>query len=316
MTKVSDKVSPEMAQNEEFCRELNDVVWNDSATSEYFEVAWKGVIEKYELQENAWLNRMYDEREKWVPAYFEDVFMGGLLRTTSRSKAENKIFQTNTNKHMCLSEFFIRLESTIIKQRITEADLSGACNAQTPLFKTQLRIEQDAATQYTLSVFYEVQENICAGCFDCRVRSVKHDGPVGTYVVEDEYNKRFTVIVENGTNTTTCTCRLCLGLAQGDSSKLDPIRKTLEEFEATWFESGRERGGPDKGKQVIMESYCGVPQPEEVNVHPPPVSSNEGSRKRMRTAKEIAMKEQSKKKRTCKTCGLATGHNSRSCPQK
>ncbi|XP_019161025.1 PREDICTED: protein FAR1-RELATED SEQUENCE 2-like [Ipomoea nil] len=216
MTKVSDKVSPEMARNEEFRRELNGVVWNDSATSENFEVAWKGVIEKYGLQENAWLKRMYDEHATWVPACFEDVFMGGLLRTTSRSEAENRIFRTNTNKHMCLSEFFIR----------------------------------------------------------------------------------------------------CLGLAQGDSSKLEPIRKTLEEFEATWCESGVERGGTDKGKRVIMESYCGAPQPKAVNVHPPPVSSNKGSGKRIRTAKEIAMKEQSKKKRTCKTCGLATGHNSRSCPQK
>ncbi|XP_019178143.1 PREDICTED: protein FAR1-RELATED SEQUENCE 5-like [Ipomoea nil] len=386
MTKVSDKVSPDLARNEEFRRELNDVVWNDSATSEYFEVAWKGVIEKYALHENAWLKRTYEEREKWVPACFENVFMGGLLRTTSRSEAENRIFRTNTNKHMCLSEFFIRLESTIRKQWIIEADLSGACNAQTPPFKTQLRIEQDAAAQYTLTVFYEVQDNICVGCFDCRVRSVKLDGPINTYVVEDEYNKIFTVIVENGTDTTTCTCRMytrigllcshayavliyeridqtppqhinprwtktalkntnvvgndslqhartsstnsnqestivnllyrCLGLAQGDSSKLEPIRKTLEDFEATLSESGRELGGPDKGKQVIMESYCGVPEPDEINVHPPPVSSNKGSGKRMRTAKEIAMKEQSKKKRTCKTCGLATGHNSRSCPQK
>ncbi|XP_019153492.1 PREDICTED: protein FAR1-RELATED SEQUENCE 5-like [Ipomoea nil] len=92
MTKVSDKVSTELARNEEFRRELNGVVWNDSATSEYFEVAWRGVIEKYGLQENAWLKHMYDERATWVPACFEDVFMDGLLRTTSRSKAENRIF--------------------------------------------------------------------------------------------------------------------------------------------------------------------------------------------------------------------------------
>ncbi|XP_019150228.1 PREDICTED: protein FAR1-RELATED SEQUENCE 2-like [Ipomoea nil] len=115
MTKVSDKVSTEMARNEEFRWELNGVVWNDSATSEYFEVGWKGVNEKYSLQENAWLKR----------------------------------------------------------------------------------------------------------------------------------------------------------LAQGDISKLQPIRKTLEEFKATWCESGVERGATDKGKRVIMESYYGVPQPEEVTVHPP-----------------------------------------------
>ncbi|XP_019150314.1 PREDICTED: protein FAR1-RELATED SEQUENCE 2-like [Ipomoea nil] len=276
MTKVGDKVSTELARNEEFRQELNVVVWNDRSTSEYFEAAWKGVIERYGLLENAWL------------------------------------------KH--------------------------------PPFKTQLRIERAKASVYTLTVFYEVQEEICARCFQCRVRSVTHGETGNTYVVEDAHEKQYMVFVENGTKTMTCTCRMytrigllcshafaaliyeriehippqhitprwtrtaisnltpevcndrperdktmtlgnkeentvintfymCLGLAQGNVLKLEQIGNVLEEIEATWCESGEDRVAEDKGKRVIMEMYCGVPAPELVIVHPPVMSTTKGSGK-------------------------------------
>ncbi|XP_019162011.1 PREDICTED: protein FAR1-RELATED SEQUENCE 5-like [Ipomoea nil] len=152
MAKVNDKVSPELAKNEVFRRELNDVVWNESLTTAKFEVEWKAIIEKFGLIENPWLNRMYDERASWIPACFEGVFMGGLLRTTSRSEAENRIFRSNTSKHIC--------------------------------------------------------KEICAGCFDCRVRGVTPGEAGNTYEVEDEHYVRYTVFVEHGTRTTTCECRM------------------------------------------------------------------------------------------------------------
>ncbi|XP_019179512.1 PREDICTED: protein FAR-RED IMPAIRED RESPONSE 1-like [Ipomoea nil] len=387
MLKVTDKVSPELAKNEAFRRELNDVVWNDSLTTPKFEVAWKEIIEKFGLIENPWLNRMYDERASWIPACFEDVFMGGLLRTTSRSEAENRIFRSNTSKHICVSEFFNRIESSIRKQRLIQTELNDASLAQTPPYKTQLRIERAAASIYTLTVFYDVQKEICAGCFDCRVRGVTPGEAGNTYEVEDAHDVRYTVFVEHGTRTTTCECRMyirigllcshafavliydrnedippqhitprwtrtalttspittcndtlqrgtprargtkeesdvlntvyrCIAMAQRDPTKLKQIRNALTEIETTWCNNGEDDVAVEKGKQSIKETFCGAPTPDTITVHPPAVSSTKGSGKRMRTAKEIAMKEQNKKKRTCKTCGLATGHNSRSCPQK
>ncbi|XP_019153443.1 PREDICTED: protein FAR1-RELATED SEQUENCE 5-like [Ipomoea nil] len=387
MTKVGDKVSHDLARNEEFRKELNVVVWNDTAIADYFEEAWSSVIEKYGLTDNAWFKRMYDERASWVPACFEGVFMGGLLRTTSRSEAENRIFRSNTNKHICLTEFFIRFESTVRKQRITQSELTGASDAQTPPFKTPLPIERRATSLYTLTMFYDVQHEIVAGCFDCRVRSCADGGAVTTYVVEDEHATRYTLTFENATHTTHCQCRLytrigllcrhvfavlmyepienippqhvtprwtrtavqhapteggqpmserltsssrgdseesnvvntfykCLGLAQGDHQKLHHLGEVLASLETQLCENSDEQVAVARGKRAIMESYCGAPAPESVSVHPPPVVSNKGSGKRLRSAREIAMKEQSKKKRTCKTCGFATGHNSRSCPQK
>ncbi|XP_019167874.1 PREDICTED: uncharacterized protein LOC109163581 [Ipomoea nil] len=271
MTKVGDKVGTDLARNEEFRRELNTVVWNDASTTANFEHAWKAVMEKYAITENSWLKHMYDERASWVPACFEGVFMGRLLRTTSRSEAENRIFRSNTNKHLCLTEFFIRFEST---------------------------------------------EEIIAGCFECRVRAVTIGDGIKTYEVDDKRGTQYGLTVEDVTMITHCPCRMCLGIAKGDSLKLQQMCSVLSDMETTWCGHEEVQVDAASGKQAIMESYCGVPAPETITVHQPPVTSNKGSGKRMRSAKELAMKEQNRKKRTCKTCGMADGHNSKSCPQK
>ncbi|XP_019167840.1 PREDICTED: protein FAR-RED IMPAIRED RESPONSE 1-like [Ipomoea nil] len=150
---------------------------------------------------------MYEERASWVPAFCDDVFMGGLLRTTSRSEAENRIFQGNMNKHLCLVEFFTRFERAVRKQRKNNLELTASCIGQTPVFETQLRIERSAATVYTLTIFYEVQKEISAGCFKCRVRSFTEAEGLKTYMVEDENEQRYIVIVQDGSNI-ACTCRM------------------------------------------------------------------------------------------------------------
>ncbi|XP_019164325.1 PREDICTED: protein FAR1-RELATED SEQUENCE 5-like [Ipomoea nil] len=351
MTKVGDKVGTEMAQNDEFWRALNAVVWNEKSTIDEFESTWDAVIGKYGLSDNRWLKRMYEDRASWVPAFFDDVF-----------------------------------ETAVKTQRNTHLELSAACEGQTPPLKTSLRIEREAASVYTLKVFYEVQEEIYAGCYTCRVRSITEDETSKTYVVVDGNKETYTVILEYGSNTTTCTCRLytrigllCrhvfvvlkneqisqippqhitprwtreagiytnldttnereegeestpqnnkdesnlinafykyLAMARGRTDKLRQLTDVIEDFQGQMREDGQE-GSTVNGKQAVMETYCGVPAPNTIVVHPPTVANTKGSGKRMKSAKELAMAEQVKKKRTCKTCGLATGHNSRSCPQK
>ncbi|XP_019189131.1 PREDICTED: protein FAR1-RELATED SEQUENCE 7-like [Ipomoea nil] len=207
MTKVSEKVGAETSKNNEFRRALNSVMWNEKSTRTEFEIGWKTVIGKYGVHENRWLTRMYEERASWEPAFFDDVFMGGLLRNTSRSEAENRIFQGNMNKHLCLVEFFSRFERAVRKQRKNHLELSASCTRHTPVFETLLRIKRLAAAVYTLTIFYEVQNEISAGCFKCRVRAFTEAEGLKTYVVEDENEQRYTFIVQDGSNI-ECTCRM------------------------------------------------------------------------------------------------------------
>ncbi|XP_057512826.1 protein FAR-RED IMPAIRED RESPONSE 1-like [Actinidia eriantha] len=48
-------------------------------------------IKKYELESNTWLEGLYSERKRWVPAYLKDVFWAG-MSSTQRSESINAYF--------------------------------------------------------------------------------------------------------------------------------------------------------------------------------------------------------------------------------
>ncbi|KAI8537411.1 hypothetical protein RHMOL_Rhmol09G0021800 [Rhododendron molle] len=52
---------------------MRKAVWN-TLTVEQFEDAWNRFITKYELQTNTWLEGLYLERKRWIPAYVNDCF--------------------------------------------------------------------------------------------------------------------------------------------------------------------------------------------------------------------------------------------------
>ena len=62
-----------------------------------FERGWDEFIAEFELSDNRWFSVMHKLRTDWIPAYFKDVPLSGLMRTTSRSESENKAFQQAVN---------------------------------------------------------------------------------------------------------------------------------------------------------------------------------------------------------------------------
>lgn len=66
---------------------------------------------------------------------------------------------------------------------------------------------------------------------------------------------------------------------------------------------------------AINEHY-GVPIPDDPDLYAPTGLRNKGSGtgKRLESVSENIQKRSKKKKRKCKTCGKATGHDSRNCP--
>ncbi|XP_019150575.1 PREDICTED: protein FAR1-RELATED SEQUENCE 5-like [Ipomoea nil] len=133
MSKVGEKVGNVLSKDEEFRRALNDVVWCETSSVEEFERGWQDVMKKHSLGDHRWFRLMYDLRSYWIPAYFNDIFMGGLLRTTSRSEAANSVFGSCTNQHASLSELFNNFEGAIDAQRLAQAKLNAECEGHFPL---------------------------------------------------------------------------------------------------------------------------------------------------------------------------------------
>ncbi|XP_019191174.1 PREDICTED: protein FAR1-RELATED SEQUENCE 5-like [Ipomoea nil] len=121
---------------------------------------------------------MFEARNHWIPAYFRDDFMGGLLRTTSRSESENYTYSRFTGPQSSLVEFMMNFDSALKSQRNTNAKHNSDNEGYNPDMKTPLGIEKHASIIYTITVFYQVQEEICASCLKCMVFSVREDGGI------------------------------------------------------------------------------------------------------------------------------------------
>ncbi|XP_019157977.1 PREDICTED: protein FAR1-RELATED SEQUENCE 5-like [Ipomoea nil] len=83
MTKVGEKVGVALWHNTDFNKALNSTVWDDTLTIDEFKRKWDTLIKDYQLEEHRWFAQLYEARASWIPAYFNDIEMGGLLRTTS-----------------------------------------------------------------------------------------------------------------------------------------------------------------------------------------------------------------------------------------
>ena len=88
MEKVPEKVGPSIREDEQFWDRLHTCVWG-SETSDDFESQWNSIIIDFALMGNDWFSTKFDMRQSWIPAYFMDIPLAGILRTTSRSESAN-----------------------------------------------------------------------------------------------------------------------------------------------------------------------------------------------------------------------------------
>ncbi|WCJ25079.1 hypothetical protein M5689_006990 [Euphorbia peplus] len=150
----------------------------------------------------------------WIPAYFRDCFLAGLMRTTSRSESENHFFTSFTNAHLTLVEFNMRFETALDGQRHAQGHNDTDSKYSKPTCKTPLKMEMHASEMFTRTLFYEVQKQIVAASFFCGVKNIEIDNEKHTITVEERFethegcetveNK---VVYNSLNNETVCNCK-------------------------------------------------------------------------------------------------------------
>ena len=185
---------------DDFKRKINALIWSVDIDPATFEVGWKDVMKEYKLESNEWLCELYNIRESWIPAYYVDDPMAGLLRTTSISESENSFFDKFNRRSDTLTEFYLRYESAMEKQRRTNARLNYEGTKTMPRMDTPLLLERDAAELYTRTMFYEVQKEIMSSCYDMSINSISEEDGVKIFSLKDKkrHGKIFEVKLNNG----------------------------------------------------------------------------------------------------------------------
>ncbi|KAL2898010.1 Protein FAR-RED IMPAIRED RESPONSE 1 [Bienertia sinuspersici] len=109
----------------DFLKKLSEVVWNRDLEPEESDVGWHSVMSEFGLQNHEWFVKMFEKKDQWIPSYFRNLFMGGILRSSKISESENNFFTQFTNANCLLVELRFRYESAMDCQRHTQDKLNS-----------------------------------------------------------------------------------------------------------------------------------------------------------------------------------------------
>ncbi|XP_019171218.1 PREDICTED: protein FAR1-RELATED SEQUENCE 5-like [Ipomoea nil] len=317
MCKVGENVGLTLSKNEEFKNKLNSIVWTSSLKPADFETQWTQLMEKFNLVDHNWFTHIFEARNRWIPAYFRDVFMGGLLRTTSRSESENYTYSHFTSLQSSLVEFMMNFDSALNSQSHTNAKNNSDNEGYNPDMKTP-------------------------------VLSVRGDAGILHYEIMDGRDRIFSVVHNVNEQEATCNCKmfemvglLCrhIFVVFKDLEKI-PLKYVVNRWtkdaslKATFEIDGviYDQNGPKDEKKVLLnklwvdihccidlansnmeqlaaflqhsrktviESFCGSTEISEINILPLKHAKNKGSGKRIKSSKELAMeKEEGRRRRS------------------
>ncbi|XP_074297916.1 protein FAR1-RELATED SEQUENCE 5-like [Silene latifolia] len=210
MKKLREKVSYQLFQDEDFKTRLNRCVWNNQLEPDEFEEQWGKIMTDYQLVEHEWFSDLYDLREQWIPAYFKDVSMSGLMRVTSRSESENSFFDRFLTPHLTLVEFWVCYESALEAQRHKQSKLNSDNKHSKIPRKTKSNLEVHASEMYSHNIFKDFQTELVAALSDCRFKDVEKIDETKIYILTDlnMTNKSWNVAYSLDNMEITCSCSM------------------------------------------------------------------------------------------------------------
>ncbi|XP_074303799.1 protein FAR1-RELATED SEQUENCE 5-like [Silene latifolia] len=211
MQKMPEKVGRAICNDTDFMTDINVVVWDVDLEPHEFEQNWKTVIEAHGMESNRWLKYVFAIRQKWIPAYFRDLPLGCLLRTTQRSESSNSYFKWFESHFGTLVEFWMRYNSAIEQQRHTQRRLDTA-NEHSMLEKVgPMKVEMHASLVYTHPIFADFQHEVKHAICSMGVGDLTREGTVeyhDAFVMGEA--RDFRVEFNTKTNESKCACKCVL----------------------------------------------------------------------------------------------------------
>ncbi|XP_040243425.1 protein FAR1-RELATED SEQUENCE 6 isoform X4 [Aegilops tauschii subsp. strangulata] len=218
---IMKKIPEKLNGYEKIKSTLSNVVY-DSLTKHGFDKTWVEMINKYDLQDNEWLAELYDNKNRWVPAYVKDTFWAG-MSSTKRSESVNAFFDGYVNARTTLKQFVEQYENALRDkvEKENKAD-SKSFQQQIPCI-THYDFERQFQAAYTTAKFKEFQDQL-RGKIYCYPTHLNREGSIFTFGVredskifcegEDGKGKEKRVILEfivlfnQGECDVQCMCRL------------------------------------------------------------------------------------------------------------
>ncbi|KAG7952022.1 hypothetical protein I3843_12G037200 [Carya illinoinensis] len=181
---------------------------HETITIKEFEQAWSFILVKYALGDNAWLQGLYNRREKWVSAYLHSTFCAG-MSTTQRSESMNKFFKDYVRSSTMVSDFVYQYEKALDARYFKEKEKDVRTKSTRAILKTGYKIEEEATIVYTRKSFMVFQEELF-NSQQYKSTKCRSDCESKTYGVtlQGKETPIYYVTLESGQENATCTCHM------------------------------------------------------------------------------------------------------------
>ncbi|XP_038971619.1 protein FAR-RED IMPAIRED RESPONSE 1-like isoform X2 [Phoenix dactylifera] len=177
----------------------------DCEDKEEFLSAWETMLEKYDLKDNEWLRKLYEEREKWALVHAREIFCADIANTI-RNENLNSVLKEYLKLETDLLSFFKQYDRLLEERRYAEQQADYHANQGTSRIPP-LRLLWQAANVYTPAVFemFRLEFELI---MNCMVYSCGEVGTISQYVVTVKgKTKEHFVRFDSADGSAICSCK-------------------------------------------------------------------------------------------------------------
>nr|XP_019711301.1 protein FAR1-RELATED SEQUENCE 5 isoform X2 [Elaeis guineensis]XP_019711307.1 protein FAR1-RELATED SEQUENCE 5 isoform X2 [Elaeis guineensis] len=177
----------------------------DCEEEEEFVYAWRAMIDKYDLDDNEWLAKLYEDRLTWALPYGKQVFCADIKSSLQKENLIS-LLKKHLSPQQELLPFFEHYDTLLNERRCLELQ-ADAHAGQNILKVPPLRMLKQAANVYTPAVF-KLFQNEFEMYMDCMVYHCGDAGTISDYkVIVDEKSREHFVRYDSSDSSIFCSCK-------------------------------------------------------------------------------------------------------------
>ncbi|XP_072970800.1 protein FAR1-RELATED SEQUENCE 5-like isoform X1 [Typha angustifolia] len=179
---------------------------NDYEEDMEFLTAWDAMINKHNLRDNIWLQKLFEEKDKWAKPYVKWAFSAG-MRSTQLNESLHSDLRDFLKSDIDLILFLRHFEKVVNDRRYKELEVEYNSRLKLPYFKIKAPMLTQAADVYTNMIFQLFQEEY-EEFQSAYILHRDETGPCREYMVAVlGKNSQYKVFGNPSEQTVSCSCR-------------------------------------------------------------------------------------------------------------
>lgn len=156
-----------------------------SLRPEEFEAAWEDTVQRYRIRDHEWIQTLYEDRKRWVPAYLKEVFLAGMFPLQETEVAPS-FFEGYLDKDTPLKEFSVKYGQALQANQDREALADMESQNSGFSLKPRCSFTFQLSKLYTNEMLSKFGREV-EGMYSCfGANQINVDGPIITYMVREQ----------------------------------------------------------------------------------------------------------------------------------